>query len=131
MIDLAVHAQEHPVSVKEISERQNLSVKYLENIIGLLSKAGLVKSARGASGGYMLTASPDEISVGAVLRAAEGSLSPVECADEGGECPKIAGCYTAELWKRIKKAVDEVVDSTTIADLIKGKENMTDAPQGC
>ena len=104
MIDLAVHAQERPVSVKEISERQNLSVKYLENIIGLLSKAGLVKSVRGA---------------------------PVECADEGGDCPKIAGCYTAELWKRIKRAVDEVVDSTTIADLIKGKENITDAPQGC
>ncbi|MBP0990756.1 MAG: RrF2 family transcriptional regulator [Oscillospiraceae bacterium] len=131
MIDLAVNAENRPVSVKEISERQDISVKYLENIIVQLVRAGLVKSARGATGGYMLADTSDKISVGAVLRAVEGSLSPVECVGNEGECPKISECYTAELWKRIKEAVESVVDSTTLADLIKGKEALAENPKGC
>lgn len=131
MIDLALHYDGRPVPAKEIAERQQISVKYLEQIILQLSKAGLVGSVRGAMGGYRLSFPPEETTVGAVLRAVEGSLSPVDCIDADGDCPKIAGCYTAELWRRMKSAVDGVIDTTTIADLIDGREDAEQEMTGC
>ncbi len=116
MIDLAKEGGERPVPVKEIAKRQDISEKYLEQIISQFSKAGLVKSIRGAQGGYVLTRPANEITAGEILRAAEGSIAPVECCEIG--CDHSEGCVTFGLYKRIKDAVDSVVDSTTIADML-------------
>lgn len=116
MLDLAKEGGERPVPVKEIAKRQDISEKYLEQIISQFSKAGLVKSIRGAQGGYVLTKPAEEITAGDVLRAAEGSIAPVECCEVG--CDHSDSCLTFGLYKRIKEAVDCVVDSTTIADML-------------
>ena len=115
MTELAREGDGRPLSVKEISRRQGISDKYLEQIIMQLSRAGLVTSVRGAQGGYVLAKPAAQITAGEVLRAAEGSLAPVECVELG--CDHAGACTTYGLWKRIKDAVDQVVDSTTVADL--------------
>ena len=115
-LDLATEASERPVPVKEIAKRQNISEKYLEQIISPLSKAGLVKSIRGAQGGYVLTRSAAEITAGDILRAAEGTIAPVECCESG--CDRSDGCITFGLYKKIQDAVDSVVDSVTLADML-------------
>ncbi len=116
MLDLATAGSERPVPVKEIAKRQNISEKYLEQIISPLSKAGLVKSIRGAQGGYVLTRSAAEITAGDILRAAEGTIAPVECCESG--CDRSDGCITFGLYKKIQDAVDSVVDSVTLADML-------------
>ena len=116
MLDLATEGGESPVPVKEIAKRQNISEKYLEQIISPLSKAGLVKSIRGAQGGYILTRPAAEITAGDILRAAEGTIAPVECCDSG--CDRSDGCITFGLYKKIQDAVDSVVDSVTLADML-------------
>ena len=108
MLDLATEGSERPVPVKEIAKRQNISEKYLEQIISPLSKAGLVKSIRGAQGGYILTRPATEITAGDILRAAEGTIAPVECCESG--CDRSSGCVTFGLYKKIQDAVDSVVD---------------------
>ncbi|MBQ3530385.1 MAG: Rrf2 family transcriptional regulator [Oscillospiraceae bacterium] len=117
MLDLATEGGKRPVPVKEISKRQNISEKYLEQIISPLSKAGLVKSIRGAQGGYVLSRSASEITAGDILRAAEGTIAPVECCESG--CDHSDGCLTFGLYKKIQDAVDSVVDSTTLADMLR------------
>lgn len=116
ILDIAKESHGKPVPVSDIAKRQNISDKYLEQIIMPLSKAGLVRSVRGAQGGYILTKPADCITAGEVLRAAEGSLAPVECCEIG--CDHSGGCLTFGLYQRIKDAVDEVVDSTTITDML-------------
>ena len=116
ILDIAKESRGKPVPIKEISRRQDISDKYLEQIIMQFAKAGLVKSVRGAQGGYVLTKPASEITAGEVLRAAEGSLAPVECCEIG--CEHSGGCITYGLYKRIKDAVDSVVDTTTIADML-------------
>ena len=116
MLDLATEGSKRPVPVKEIAKRQNISEKYLEQIISPLSKAGLVKSIRGAQGGYVLTRPATEITAGDILRAAEGTIAPVECCESG--CDRSDGCVTFGLYKKIQDAVDSVVDSTTLADML-------------
>ena len=122
MIDIAMNQQEGPVSVRDIARRQSLSDKYLEQIITSANKAGLLKSIRGAGGGYQLARPAKEISVGQILRAMEGSLSPVACVREAADAPAVcqnAGeCATYELWRDIKAAVDQVVDGRTLQDII-------------
>ncbi|MBR5872755.1 MAG: Rrf2 family transcriptional regulator [Oscillospiraceae bacterium] len=116
MLDLATEGSKRPVPVKEIAKRQNISEKYLEQIISPLSKAGLVKSIRGAQGGYVLTRPATEITAGDILRAAEGTIAPVECCESG--CDRSDGCVTFGLYKKIQDAVDSVVDSVTLADML-------------
>lgn len=118
MLDLAMQESGIPVSIKDIAARQQISEKYMEQIIAMLSKAGFVKSIRGAQGGYILRKEPQEYSIGMILRAAEGSLAPVECLD-GGECQKKDKCVTVKVWEKVDKAVNDVVDNITIADLIE------------
>ena len=99
MIDLAMNAGESPVRVKDIASRQNISEKYLEQIIALFNKAGYVKSIRGAQGGYLLTREPGEYTVGMILRLAEGSIAPVSCVGADAEsCEKRGACVSAMLW---------------------------------
>lgn len=118
MVDLALHAQNRYVPLKEIAARQDISDKYLEQIVIQLNKAGYLKSIRGAQGGYALTKDPSEYTVGMILRLMEGSLSPVPCIEENAvPCPRMKECHTIGLWIKLKHAIEDVVDNYTIADL--------------
>ena len=127
MIDLAMNPGESPVRVKDIASRQNISEKYLEQIIAMFNKAGYVKSIRGAQGGYLLTKEPKEYTVGMILRLAEGSIAPVSCVDSEAEgCDKKGACVSAMLWQKMNDAVNEVVDNTTLQDLIDWQNGITE-----
>jgi len=119
MVDLAIAGSPAPISLKDVAARQNLSDKYLEQIVTPLSRAGLVRSVRGAGGGYLLTRAPEEYTVGDILRPLEGDLAPVECATDTAYCDRCAECVTLELWQEIHQAVSNVVDRTTLADLVE------------
>jgi len=110
--------------ISQVAARQGISDKYLEQIIGRLSKAGLVQSARGAQGGYKLTKAPSECTVGEILRVLEGDLAPVACAASvhPALCPRLDDCVTTEVWRRIGEAINNVVDNITLADLLKWQE---------
>jgi Rrf2 family protein len=118
MLDLALNSNGECIKVKDIAARQELSEKYLEQIIAALSRAGYVKSVRGAQGGYRMTKAPEEYTIGMILRVTEGSLAPVACLDEGAEvCERCDTCETLAVWKQVADAIDNVVDNITIADL--------------
>lgn len=122
MVDLALNNDGKNIKVKQIAERQDISDKYLEQIISILAKAGYVKSVRGAQGGYRLAKDPSKYTVGMILRLTEGSLSPVACLDtEDGdpECERCDYCDTLPVWKDLRDAINNVVDNVTIADLLK------------
>ena len=116
MLDLANHNRGVPVPLKETAKRQQISEKYLEQIINPLTKSGLVKSFRGAQGGYTLTNPPEATTVGEILRVLEGSLSPVDCVDHPN-CANSDHCVSLSIWKKMKVALDEVVDNITLADM--------------
>ena len=118
MIDLAVNDKGDYVSLKDISNRQEVSLKYLEQIMAMLNKAGYVKSTRGNNGGYRLAKSPKEYKVGDILRKTEGDLAPIACVN-GEECSKRENCKTFKFWQGLDNVINEYVDSKTLADLIK------------
>lgn len=118
MLCLALNYNNGHIPLKQIAKQQEISEKYLEQIINPLTKAGLTKSYRGAQGGYSLTRDPSQITVGQILRVLEGSLSPVDCLDSNN-CDKSNSCASLSLWQRIKESVDEVVDNTTLVDLVE------------
>ena len=119
MIDLALHNNEKYISLKEISERQEISNKYLEQIIALLNKAGFLETARGNMGGYKLSKKPKEYIVGDILRATEGDLAPIYCLTEDGECIRQKNCKTYSFWKGLDDVINKYIDSKTLEDLIK------------
>ena len=110
------------MSVKEMATRQEISVKYTEQIISILNKAGYVSSSRGFQGGYRLTKPLDEYVIGDILRLTEGSLAPVACVEEEGSCEREVDCVTVEVWKRLNQAISDVVDHITLADLVALQE---------
>lgn len=119
MLDIAAHDSGEPVRIKEIASRQEISAKYLEQIVAILSKAGYVKSIRGPQGGYRLTRKPEEYSLGDILRLTEGSLAPVECLEgETNQCPRAGDCITLLFWKKLDKAIREVTEGYTLEDLM-------------
>ncbi len=118
MVDLAMHQETGPVSLRDAAQRQQLSDKYLEQIVTPLARSGLVRSVRGASGGYLLTRAPEDYTVGDILRQVEGDLAPVECVTDAEFCPNSSICFTVELWQDIYKAVSSVIDHTTLQDLV-------------
>ena len=130
MVDLALSGQGQPISLKDVAQRQQLSDKYLEQILTPLSRAGLVRSVRGAGGGYLLTRRPEEYTVGEILRPLEGDLAPVECATDAQFCERSGQCVTVELWQQIHRAVSEVVDRTTLADLVARQREKQAAGNG-
>ena len=119
MLDLALDTSGKPVSLNDIASRQQISEKYLEQIISVLNKAGYVKSIRGPQGGYQLVKKPEEYTVGMILRTTEGDLAPVSCVGSGAvECDRADGCVTVRIWQKINDAVDNVVDNITLEDLV-------------
>ena len=131
MIDIAVNGEDGFVSLKDVAQRQQISMKYLEQIAGLLSKAGLLRSGRGAQGGYRLTRRPEEYTVGSILRLTEGNLAPVACLDDAvNQCAKCKECVTLDLWEQVDRAISNVVDHVTLADLMD-KQRRIDARCSC
>lgn len=119
MLDLALNNNGEYISIKSIGERQNISAKYLEQIITVLNKSGYVKSVRGAQGGYKLAKRPCEYTVGMILRLTEGSLAPVACLDDDyDECERSMDCVTLSVWKKLNDAINSVVDGVTLEDLV-------------
>jgi len=125
MADLAMVCEAGKcISLKSIAERQGISEHYLEQLVAPLKKAGLVESVRGALGGYKLSRRATEISVGDILRALEGSLAPVDCIAEGDASCGSADCQTCltkPVWGQIYDSLNHVVDSISLADLVKGQ----------
>ena len=125
MLDIALNDAKTPVRIKDIAERQQISDKYLEQIVSSLNKAGFVKSLRGPQGGYRLTKKPEEYTVGMILRLIEGSLAPVACLDDDiNNCTRADRCPTLILWEKLYDAISEVEDNITLADLISWQKNM-------
>lgn len=118
MIDIAENGNGESVSVKDIAERQNISKKYLEQIMTMLSKSGMVKTTRGNVGGYKLTKKPSEYVVGDILRATEGDLAPLDCLTEGGTCARKDSCQTHKFWFGLDKVINDYVDGKTLQDLL-------------
>lgn len=119
MIDLALNSNEKYVTAKEISERQEISNKYLEQIIAMLNKAGYLETARGNTGGYKLAKKPNEYKIGDILKATEGDLAPIDCLTEEGKCQRQEKCTTYSFWKGLDDVINEYVNSKTLEDLIK------------
>lgn len=119
LLDLASQNTEERTPLKEIAERQNISQKYIEAIMTLLSKNGLVDAAHGKGGGYKLNRKPSEYIVGDILRLTEGTLSPVVCLEKGSApCPRKNICKTLPLWTKLDELVEGYLDSVTLADLL-------------
>lgn len=122
MLDLSQHTDDGYVSLKKISEREDISVKYLEAIVSILNKAGMVESCRGKDGGYKLTKKPEDYTVGSIIKLTEGSVSPVSCLDCGSiSCGRSTHCQTLPVWIRLEQIVKDYLDSITLSDLINGK----------
>lgn len=118
MVDLTLHANGDYIALKDISERQNISVKYLEQIVSVLSKAGMLKSVRGPQGGYKLAKDPSEYTAGDILRITEGNLAPIPCLEnEENDCDRISQCATLDFWKGLYDTVNSYVDGVTLQEL--------------
>lgn len=127
MLDLAVYNTGEPVSLKDVAKRQEISEKYLEQIISVLNKAGFVRSIRGAQGGYLLTKEPSEYTVGSILRLTEGDLAPVSCVGSGQYvCDRKDCCVTIRVWEKLNAAVNDVVDNITLADMVMWQSQQSD-----
>ena len=121
MIDLAENGENTYVSLKDIAERQGVSMKYLEQIAALLTKAGCLKTARGNNGGYKLAKKAEEYSIGEILRASEGDLAPIICVTEDGVCDKRDECLTFPFWEGLDKVINDYVDSKKLSEFIRNK----------
>ncbi|MCG8400941.1 MAG: Rrf2 family transcriptional regulator [Firmicutes bacterium] len=128
MFDLAQHYGKEPIPLKTVAERQNISENYLEQLIPILRKAGLVKSVRGAQGGYILAREPGKITVGDIIRAMEGPIAPVECVSEvePAECDNADICITRTVWARVRDTLAEVMDSISLDDMLKDAANLAE-----
>ena len=122
MTELARHDGHGLLSLAEISRTELLPLAYLEQLIGELRRAGLVEGVRGLHGGYRLTRSPDEITVGEVYRVLEGPIAPVECTADDylpHSCEREAGCLSRSVWERVQQSISAVLDATTLSDLCR------------
>lgn len=119
MLDLAFDYGKGPISSKEIAERQDLSQKYLENLMTSLRSAGLIRSVRGPQGGHVLACSPEQITLRAIFEALEGNGGFVECTTDPTLCGRSANCVTQEVWAKMYEAAMTVLEETTLADLVR------------
>jgi len=119
ILELALHYGSGPLQTRQIAERHGISVKYLEQLMGLLRSTGLIRSVRGAKGGYLLARPPSQIRVGEVFRALEGSVLMVECLQDRQYCRLVSDCIARQLWARVQQGIDAVIDTLTLQDLIE------------
>ena len=122
MIDTAQNQDRGYVALKDIAERQDISKKYLEQIVLQLTQAGMLRASRGHQGGYKLAGAPEDYTVGAILRAVEGPLSPVACLDEEpNRCGRCGICPTLPVWKGLQAVMEKYLDGITLRDVIEGR----------
>lgn len=125
LIDMAEHADEERIPLKAIAERQEISQKYIESIMTMLSKNGFVDGVHGKGGGYKLNKSPEEYKVGDILRLTEGTLAPVACLEKGApKCGKESVCRTIDMWSKLDELIEGYLDSVSVADLMKKQYSM-------
>ena len=122
MLDLAAHHDQGPTPLREIAKRQDLSVKYLEQLIIPLKAAGYIRSVRGARGGYTLARKPDKISVGQIIKVLEGGLSLVDCVEDPKVCERERNCPTRDIWLRMSERLMEELSSLSLMDVLNGKK---------
>ncbi len=123
MLDLAQHPEDGYISLKTVAERQGISMKYLEMIVGGLKRAQLLDSTRGKEGGYKLRRAPADYKVGEILRALEDNLAPVACIRDGGvQCDRVSVCMTIPMWKELDELTNRYLDSVSLEDLLSGKK---------
>ena len=130
LLDLALHQGEGLVLLKDIARRQEVSLPYLEHLIAPLIVAGLVKSTRGARGGVSLLKPPSEIKLGEVVQLLEGSIAPVDCVNNPALCHRSTFCVTRDIWSEMKNAMSQVLDSTTLQDLVERQRQKGQASTG-
>jgi Rrf2 family protein len=128
LLELALRPGDNPATLKDIAQRQQISIRYLEHLITPLVAAGIVRSMRGPRGGIALARSPQKIRLSEVIQLLEGSTAPVECLDNPGVCDRSATCVTRDVWGELRKAMDNVLGSTTIADLVE-QQKLKEQPQ--
>ena len=119
LLDLALHGGKEPVPLKDIARRQQISLLYLEHLIAPLVAAGMIRSTRGPRGGVCLSRSPQEIRLSEVIGLLEGSIAPVDCVNDPKACPRSELCVTRDIWSELKKAMDGVLESKTLHDLVE------------
>ena len=119
MLDIAINYEKGPVSVKSLAHRQGISVKYMEQLIPLLKMAGLIRSVRGAGGGYTLSKDVHQINLRDIIDALEGSIFPVDCVDNPEMCDRAKKCVTYNIWKDIQNTINKMLDSLTLADMVE------------
>lgn len=123
MVDLAEHKDEGVIALKDIASRQNISKKYLEQIVPLLNHADLLRTIRGYQGGYALSKPPEEYTVREILQVTEGNLAPVGCLQAGSVCEMRERCPTLHVWDGLNKVINEYLEGITLADLVNTPDN--------
>ena len=119
LLDLAIHQDEAPIALKDVARRQQISVQYLEHLITPLITAGILRSVRGPKGGVSLAKPPKQILLSEIFQILEGSISPVECIDNPKLCSRSESCVTRDIWDEMKKAMNGVLESTTLENLVE------------
>ncbi len=119
LLDLALHQGDKPATLKDIAQRQQISLRYLEHLVTPLVAAGIVRTMRGPKGGVSLVKPPSEIRLSEVIQLLEGSVAPVECVDNPEICSRSASCVTRDIWGELKRAVSNILESTTLQDLVE------------
>ena len=122
MMDIAMHSDGGSSMLRDIAERQAVSPKYLDHILSALRKAGLIKNTRGKGGGYSLTRPASRITMKDIIEAVDGSLAPVECVDNPSTCDRIHTCATRDVWEKLKGAMEDVLEATTLESLTERQE---------
>ncbi len=125
IIELAQHEEKRPLQLKAIAERQDISVKYLEQLMSLLRSAGFVRSVRGSKGGYILARPADQIRLSEVFRCLEGPVSTTECTEDESYCERSADCAARDVWKKVEDAIQEVLGAIRLSDLIDPSKKST------
>jgi len=132
VLDIALHAQDGPVTLGEIARRQDVSTKYLGHIVNPLIAAGILESIRGPRGGYVMGRAPEDTRLGDIIRTLDGSMAPARCVDRPGNCSRAPTCAMREVWTRIKDELEAAVDRITVADLMVRQRELegSGAPKG-
>jgi len=123
LLDLAGNSEQGPVSLKDIAERQAISMSYLEHLINPLVSGGVIRTVRGSKGGIVLSKPAAKITLSEVVELLEGSTAPVECVDSPENCQRSEECVTRGIWKEVKDAIDHVLKSTTLQDLVERQKS--------
>jgi Rrf2 family cysteine metabolism transcriptional repressor len=126
LLDLALQPDKGHVLLKDIANRQNISLQYLEHIIGPLVNSGIIKSTRGVNGGIQLNQQPENVKLGEVVRLLEGNSAPVDCIGNPESCNRSHLCVTRDVWCEMKRAIDETLNSVTLKDLVERQNEKTD-----